>query len=140
MIAVPKRAWRWSTIATGAQYLSIRDTERLAEAGIEPSVGSVGDSDDHALMETIDGLCKAEVIRRRGSWRSFEAVEYATLDWVDWFNDRRLLEAIGNIQPAEAEANSYAALETEPIAARLTKSSPRQTRSGTERYQVDTAP
>ncbi|WP_375572370.1 IS3 family transposase [Seohaeicola saemankumensis] len=101
----------------GSQYLSIKYTERLAEAGIEPSVGSVGDSYDNALAETINGLFKAEVIHRRGPWRSFEAVEYATLEWVDWFNNRRLLEPIGNIPPAEAEANFYAALETEPVAA-----------------------
>ena len=88
----------------GAQYLSIRYTERLAEAGIEPSVGSVGDSYDNALAETINGLYKAEVIHRRGPWRGFEAVEFATLEWVDWFNNRRLLEPIGNIPPAEAEA------------------------------------
>ena len=100
-----------------AQYLSIKYTERLAEAGIEPSVGSVGDSYDNALAETINGLFKAEVIHRRGPWRSFEAVEYATLEWVDWFNNRRLLEPIGNIPPAEAEANFYVALETEPVAA-----------------------
>lgn len=100
-----------------AQYLSIKYTERLAEAGIEPSVGSVGDSYDNALAETINGLFKAEVIHRRGPWRSFEAVEYATLEWVDWFNNRRLLEPIGNIPPAEAEANFYAALEIEPMAA-----------------------
>jgi transposase InsO family protein len=101
----------------GSQYLSIKYTERLAEAGIEPSVGSVGDSYDNALAETINGLFKAEVIHRRGPWRSFEAVEYATLEWVDWFNNPRLLEPIGNIPPAEAEANFYAALETEPMAA-----------------------
>jgi putative transposase len=88
----------------GSQYLSIRYTERLAEAGIEPSVGSVGDSYDNALAETINGLFKAEVIHRRGPWRSFEAVEYATLEWVDWFNNRRLLEPIGNIPPAEHPA------------------------------------
>ena len=81
----------------GSQYLSIKYTERLAEAGIEPSVGSVGDSYDNALAETINGLYKAEVIHRRGPWRSFEAVEFATLEWVDWFNNRRLLEPIGNI-------------------------------------------
>ncbi|MBF53932.1 MAG: IS3 family transposase [Confluentimicrobium sp.] len=101
----------------GSQYLSIRYTERLGEAGIEPSVGSVGDSYDNALAETINGLYKAEVIHRRGPWRSFEAVEYATLEWVDWFNNRRLLEPIGNIPPAEAETNFYAALETEDMAA-----------------------
>jgi putative transposase len=93
----------------GSQYLSIKYTERLAEAGIEPSVGSVGDSYDNALAETINGLYKAEVIHRRGPWRSFEAVEFATLEWVNWFNHRRLLEPIGNIPPAEAEAKYYAA-------------------------------
>jgi len=92
----------------GVQYVSIKYTERLAQAGIEPSVGSVGDSYDNALAETINGLYKAEVIHRRGPWRSFEAVEFATLEWVDWFNDRRLLEPIGNIPPAEAEARYYA--------------------------------
>ena len=101
----------------GSQYVSIRYTERLAEAGIEPSVGSVGDSYDNALAETINGLFKAEVIHRRGPWRSFEAVEFATLEWVDWFNHRRLLEPIGNIPPAEAEAAYYAELEAKPIAA-----------------------
>ena len=101
----------------GSQYLAIRYTKRLAEAGIEPSVGSVGDSYDNALAETINGLFKAEVIHRRGPWRSFEAVEYATLEWVDWFNTRRLLEPIGNIPPAEAEANHYAALEQSDMAA-----------------------
>jgi transposase InsO family protein len=101
----------------GSQYLSIKYTERLAEAGIEPSVGSVGDSYDNALAETINGLYKAEVIWRRGPWRGMEAVEYATLEWVDWFNNRRLLEPIGNIPPAEAEANYYAALEEPAMAA-----------------------
>ena len=100
-----------------AQYLSIKYTERLAEAGIEPSVGSDGDSYDNALAETINGLCKAEVIHRHGPWRSFEAVEYATLEWVDWFNNRRLLAPIGNILPAQAEAGFYAALETDAMAA-----------------------
>ena len=92
----------------GSQYVSIKYTERLAEAGIEPSVGSVGDSYDNALAETINGLYKAEVIHRRGPWRTFEAVEFATLEWVDWFNNRRLLEPIGNIPPAEAEERYYA--------------------------------
>ncbi len=101
----------------GSQYLAIRYTERLAEAGIQPSVGSVGDSYDNALAETINGLFKAEVIYRRGPWRSFEAVEYAALEWVDWFNNRRLLEPIGNIPPADAEANYYAALERSEMAA-----------------------
>ena len=90
------------------QYVSIKYTGSLAEAGIEPSVGSVGDSYGNALAETINGLYKAEVIHWRGPWRSFEAVELATLEWVDWFNNRRLLEAIGNISPAEAEARYYA--------------------------------
>jgi transposase InsO family protein len=101
----------------GSQYVSIKYTERLAEAGIEPSVGSVGDSYDNALAETINGLYKAEVIHRRGPWRSFEAVEFATLEWVDWFNHRRLLEPIGNIPPAEAEDRYYAMLEQPAMAA-----------------------
>ena len=101
----------------GSQYVSIRYTERLAEAGVEPSVGSVGDSYDNALAETINGLYKAEVIHRRGPWRSFEAVEFATLEWVDWFNNRRLLESIGNIPPAEAEERYYATLEEPAVAA-----------------------
>lgn len=88
-----------------SQYLSIKYAERLAEAKIAPSVGSVGDSYDNALAETINGLFKAEVIQRRGPWRNFEAVEYATLEWIDWFNNRRLLEPIGNIPPAEVKAN-----------------------------------
>ncbi|WP_336966251.1 IS3 family transposase [Sphingobium aquiterrae] len=101
----------------GSQYVSIKYTERLAEAGIEPSVGSVGDSYDNALAETINGLYKAEVIHRRGPWRSFETVEYATLEWVDWFNNRRLLAPIGNIPPAEAEERYYAMLDDTPMAA-----------------------
>ncbi|WP_374140105.1 IS3 family transposase [Sphingomonas sp.] len=101
----------------GSQYLSIKYTERLAEAGIEPSVGSVGDSYDNALAETINGLYKAEVIHRRGPWRNFEAVEFATLEWVDWFNHRRLLEPIGNIPPAEAEQRYYAMMDDVPMAA-----------------------
>jgi putative transposase len=87
----------------GSQYLSIRYTERLAEAGVEPSVGSVGDSFDNALAETIIGLYKTEVIHHRGPWRQLENVEYATLEWVDWFNHRRLLTSIGNLPPAELE-------------------------------------
>jgi len=87
-----------------AQYLSIRCTERLAKAGIEPSVGSVGDSYDNALAETIFGLYKTELIRRNGPWRSLEEVEFATLEWVDWFNNRRLFGPIGNMPPAEFEA------------------------------------
>jgi transposase InsO family protein len=91
----------------GSQYLSIRYTERLEEAGLEPSVGSVGDSYDNALAESVIGLYKTEVIRRRGPWRDLEAVEFATLQWVQWFNHRRLLEPIGHIPPAEKEAAYY---------------------------------
>jgi putative transposase len=101
----------------GGQYVSLRYTQRLAEAGIEPSVGSVGDSYDNALAETVIGLFKAEVIHRRGPWRSLEAVEYATLEWVDWFNHRRLLEPIGNVPPAEAEARYYEQTEALSLAA-----------------------
>ncbi|MGG7519483.1 IS3 family transposase [Allorhizobium undicola] len=101
----------------GVQYVSIRYSERLAEAGIDPSVGSVGDSYDNALAETINGLYKAEVIHRRGPWRTAEAVEFATLEWVDWFNHRRLLEPIGNIPPAEAEERYYAMLDEPAMAA-----------------------
>ena len=101
----------------GVQYVSIRYTERLCEAGIEPSVGRVGDSYDNALAETINGLYKTEVIRKRGPWRSLEAVELATLEWVDWFNYRRLLAPIGNVPPAEAEAAYYAQIEGSAIAA-----------------------
>jgi hypothetical protein len=115
-----------------AQYVSIKYTERLAEAGIEPSVGSVGDSYDNALAETINGLYKAEVIHRRGPWRSFEAVEFATLEWIDWFNHRRLLEPIGNIQPAEAEEHYYATLDQPAMAAWLKRNSLRQTRVGSQ--------
>ena len=99
------------------QYVAIRYTERLLEAGIEPSVGSVGDSYDNALAETIIGLFKTEVIRRSGPWRNMEAVEFATLEWVDWFNHRRLLEPIGNITPAEAEARYYANQQEVALAA-----------------------
>lgn len=91
----------------GAQYVSIRYSERLAEAGIEPSVGSKGDSYDNALAETINGLYNAELIHRRAPWKSKEAVELATLEWVSWVNHHRLLEPIGYIPPAEAEANYY---------------------------------
>ena len=87
--------------------MSIRYAERLAEAGIEPSVGSVGDSYDNALAETIIGLFKAEVIHRLGPWKTADAVEWETLKWVDWFNNRRLLQPIGNIPPAEAEVKFY---------------------------------
>ncbi len=87
----------------GSQYLSIRYSQRLTEIGVEPSTGSVGDSYDNALAETIIGLYKTEVIRHRGPWKNLEAVEYATLEWVDWFNNRRLLEPLGNVPPAEFE-------------------------------------
>ena len=91
----------------GSQYLSIRYSERLAEFGAQPSVGSVGDSYDNAMAETIIGLFKAELIHRRGPWRNLDAVEYATLEWVDWFNHRRLFEAHGQIPPAEYETIYY---------------------------------
>ncbi|CAN7259396.1 MAG: IS3 family transposase [Alcaligenaceae bacterium] len=98
----------------GSQYVSIRYTERLAEAGVEPSVGSKGDSYDNALAETINGLYKAELIHRRAPWKTKEAVEFATLEWVSWFNHHRLLEPIGYIPPAEAEANYYRQLASQP--------------------------
>jgi putative transposase len=104
----------------GSQYVSIKYTERLAAAGIEPSVGSVGDSYDNALAETINGLYKAELIHRRGPWRSLEAVEFATLEWVDWFNNRRLMGPLGNIPPAEAEQRYYAELDS-PSFGRVTQ-------------------
>jgi len=101
----------------GVHYVSIKYAERLAEAGIDPSVGSVGDSYDNALAETMIGLLETAVIRRQGPWRSLEAVEIATMNWVDWYNNRRLLGSIGNIPPAEAEANYRAALEAFPMPA-----------------------
>ncbi|MBB4956062.1 hypothetical protein H4S14_004106 [Agrobacterium vitis] len=104
-------------VDSGSQYVSIRYSERLPEAGIEPSVGSVGDSYDNALAEAINGLYKAEVIYRRGSWCNFEAVEFATLEWVDWFNHRRLLQPIGNIPPAEAEERYDAMLDAPAMVA-----------------------
>ena len=91
----------------GSQYVSIRYSERLAEASIEPSVGSRGDSYDNALAETINGLYKAELIHRRAPWKTKEAVELATLEWVSWFNNQRLLAPLGYVPPAEAEANYY---------------------------------
>ena len=99
----------------GSQYVSIRYSERLAEAGIEPSVGSKGDSYDNALAETINGLYKAELIHRRAPWKSREAVELATLEWVAWFNHHRLLGSIGYIPPAEAEANYYRQLASQAV-------------------------
>ena len=104
----------------GVQYVSIRYTERLAEAGIEPSVGSRGDSYDNALAETINGLYKAELIHRRVPWKSRESVELATLQWVHWFNNIRLLEPIGYIPPAEAEANYWQQLAQNTGTARST--------------------
>jgi len=101
----------------GSQYLSIRYTERLAEAGMKASVGSVGDSYDNALAETMFGLFKAEVIWPRGPWKNLEEVEYATLEWVDWFNHRRILEPIGDVPPAEFEQAYYDQLEGQAIAA-----------------------
>jgi transposase InsO family protein len=100
----------------GVQYVSIRYTERLAEAGIEPSVGSVGDSYDNALAETIIGLYKTELIRQRGPWRQIDAVELATLDWVDWFNHRRLFEPNGHVPPAEKEDQYYRNQESAMVA------------------------
>ena len=118
-----RQPWRHGSLThhsdRGSQYVSIRYSERLAEAGIEPSVGSTGDSYDNALAETINGLYKAEIIHRRGPWKTREAVEWATLEWVSWFNHHRLLEPIGYIPPAEAEANYWrqqaqSSLTTEP--------------------------
>ncbi len=103
----------------GVQYLSIRYTERLAEAGIEPSVGSVGDSYDNALAESVIGLYKTEIIRRRGPWRNLEAVEFATLEWVAWFNNQRLFEPIGNIPPVEFEEAYYRSQEAPAMGAGL---------------------
>ena len=91
----------------GVQYVAIRYAERLSEVGIEPSVGSIGDSYDNALAETINGLYKAELIRQQGPWRGIEAVEFATLKWVDWYNHRRLMESIGSVPPAELETEYY---------------------------------
>lgn len=101
----------------GSQYVSIRYTERLAEAGIEPSVGSKGDSYDNAMAETINGLYKAELIHRQAPWKTKEAVELATLEWVAWFNHHRLLEPIGHVPPAEFEANYYRQLAESAMSA-----------------------
>lgn len=100
----------------GSQYLSIRYSERLAEAGVEPSVGSIGDSYDNALAETIIGLYKTELIEQRGPWRTLQAVEYATLECVHWFNHRRLLEPIGSVPPAEFEASYHQSTSQLPMA------------------------
>lgn len=101
----------------GCQYLSLRYSERLAECGIRPSVGSTGDSYDNALAESIIGLFKTEIIRRRGPWKSIEAVEFAVFQWIDWFNHRRLLESIGDVPPAEFEQMYYRQQEAHAIAA-----------------------
>jgi transposase InsO family protein len=113
----------------GSQFVSKKYTERLLETGIEPSVGSVGDSYINALAGTINGLYKTEVIHRRGPCRSFDAVEFATLEWVDWFNNRRLLAPIGYIPPAEAEERYYASMDQPAMAAQLKQNSLRQARS-----------
>ena len=97
----------------GSRHVSIRSAERLSQAGIEPSVGSRGDSHDDALAETIDGLYKPELIHRRAPWKSRAAVELATLQWVHWFNHERLLAPIGNIPPADAEANYGRSLQAD---------------------------
>jgi transposase InsO family protein len=107
----------------GVQYLSIRYTERLGESGIQASVGTTGDSYDNAMAESIIGLFKTEVIRRRGPWRNLETVEFATLEWVDWFNNRRLLEPIGNIPPRELEEMYYSNLENPAEVAGLKQTS-----------------
>ena len=99
--------------------MAIRYSERLAEAGIEASVGSVGSAYDNALAETINGLFKTEVIRKKGPWKSLEAVEFATLEWVHWFNNTRLFEPIGNIPPAEFEKAYYTELHSLPVVAGL---------------------
>jgi len=101
----------------GVQYVSIRYTQRLAQAGIEPSVGSVGDSYDNALAETIIGLYKTELIRQCGPWRNIDDVEYATLEWVDWFNHRRLFQPIGDVPPAEFDIAYYHHTEESAMAA-----------------------
>ena len=105
----------WHT-PTAGQYTAIRYTERLAEAGIAASVGSGGSSYDNALAETINGLYKTELIKPRGPWRTADAVEYATAEWVDWFNHRRLYEYCGDIPPAEAEDHYYAHRTAQPTA------------------------
>jgi putative transposase len=103
----------------GSQYLAIRSTERLADAGIEPPVRSIADSYHKSLAETLIGLFKTQAIRRRGPWRSIEAVAFATLEWLDWFTHRRRLEPLGNIPPAEAEARYYPQIAGQAMAAWL---------------------
>ena len=104
----------------GSRYLAIRYSERLGEAGVNSSVGSQGDAYDNAMAESVTGLFKTEVIRRRGPWKNIDAVEYAVLEWVDWFNTRRILEPIGNIPPAEFEKAYYNGLEVQAAMAGLT--------------------
>jgi len=103
----------------GSQYLSIKYTERLAEAKIEPSAGSVGDTYDNALAETINALYKTELVHRQGPWRNMQDLEIATLEWVDWFNNRRLLEPIGDIPPVEFEQMYYERQKSPAIEAGL---------------------
>ncbi len=114
----------------GSQYVSIRYSERLTEAGIEPSVGSRGDSYDNALAETINGLYKAEMIHRRAPWKTRESVELATLEWVAWFNHHRLMEPLGYIPPAEAEANYYRQFSNTIAAAGINLNQPASTIPG----------
>jgi putative transposase len=104
-------------LVESAHYLSIGYSERLPECGIHSSVGSTGDSYDNALAESIIGLYKTEVIRRRGPWRNFKAVEFVSLEWVDWFNNRRLLEPIGDVPPVEFEQAYYRRHESHAMAA-----------------------
>ena len=118
MFWLPRKALLRRSLEPG-QYLSFRYSERLTEAGIEPSVGSKGDSYDNALAETINGLYKAEVIHRRRSWQRIEQVELETLDWVDWYNNRRLMEPLGYISPAEYESRYYEQEEGSAVAAGL---------------------
>jgi putative transposase len=103
----------------GSQYLAFRYSDRLTDAGIDPSVGTKGDSYDNAMAETINGLYKAEVIHRRSSWRTIEQVELETLDWVDWYNNRRLMEPLGYISPAEFESMYYEREEGSAVATGL---------------------
>ena len=111
------RGWLIHHSDHGSQYVPNKYTERLPQAGIEPSVGSVGGGYDNALAETVKRLYKAEVIHRRGPWRSFEVVEFTSLEWADWFNNRRLLEPTSNIPPAEAEKGYSAGLDVIAMAA-----------------------
>lgn len=104
----------------GSQYLAIRYSERLSEAGINPSAGSQGDAYDNSMAGSIIGLFKTKIIRRRGPWKNSDAVEFFVLEWVDWFNNRRLLEPIGNIPPVECEKEHYNAMEGQAASAGLT--------------------